>query len=183
MRIIPPLLLAMLASPVFAQQPTPIARDAMALLPAVAQAIEDEIYDLKREGQFFEIDGNGGGADTPASISMYVLKEVSANGTGAVIYKNMPLGEVYRYFTVDSDGVVTLSGSPNSKFPMHGGSFLTIYTTSEEVSKFVMEESYKGKFVIDPKAPKKRIQDAEKRQISRIGFSFRLNKGPGFKAS
>lgn len=181
MKLIFILLLAALALPLKAQVVHPIARDSKNLLPAVAQAIEDELYDLKREGLYFQVDGNGGGDDSPAKISMYVGKSISPNGVGVVVYKNMPYGEVYRYFDVDSNDTVVLAGDPTSKFSPHGGSMLTIYMTDEEVCTFIQTKSYKSTFTINPQASSKRIHDAEVRQLRRTGYSFRLNKGLGHK--
>ena len=182
MKLLLVVLLAVLVSPVRAQQaPSQPARDAKAVLPAVAQAIEDELYDLRREKLYFQVDENSGGDNSPAEISMYVSKEISPNGTGVVVYKDMPYGEVYRYFDVGSDGLVKLSGDPMSKFPANGGSMLTVYMTDEDVCDFIQNKAYKGKFTINTVASPKRIREAENRQLQRTGYSFRLHKGPGHK--
>jgi len=60
---------------------------------------------------------------------------------------------------------------------------LTVYMTDEEVCDFIQHKAYKSKFTIDPLASPKRIRDAEDRQLSRTGYSFRLHKGPGYKAN
>jgi hypothetical protein len=181
MKLLSILLLTTLALPMKAQAPSHGTRDSKELLPSVAQAIEDELYDLRHEGLFFQIDDNGGGDSSPAQISMYVSKTIAPNGTGVVIYKDMPYGEVYRYFVVDADGMVELSGEPTSKFPPHGGSMLTVYMTDEEVCDFIQNKAYKAKFTINPKASAERIRNAENRQLKRTGYSYRLHKGPGHK--
>jgi hypothetical protein len=183
MKLISVLLLIVLIAPLMAQSPSRAPRDSKELLPAVAQAIEDELYDLRREMRYFQIDENSGGDSSPAEISMYVSKEISSNGTGVVVYKDMPYGEVYRYFNVGPDGTIKLAGNPTSKFPPTGGSMLTVYMTDEEVCDFIQHKAYKSKFTIDPLASPKRIRDAEDRQLSRTGYSFRLHKGPGYKAN
>jgi hypothetical protein len=181
MKLLSVLLLTVLISPLAAQAPAQTKRDSKELLSAVAQAIEDELYDLQREKLYFQIDESSGGDNTPAEISMYVSKEISSNGTGVVVYKDMPYGEVYRYFDVGPDGTVKLAGNPTSKFPPTGGSMLTVYLTDEEVCEFIQHKAYKSKFTIDPLASPKRISDAENRQLRRTGYSFRLGKGPGHK--
>jgi hypothetical protein len=183
MKILSVFLLTVLVSPLKAQAPTQSSRDSKELLPAVAQAIEDELYDLKHEKLYFQIDENSGGDTSPAEISIYVSKEVSPNGTGVVVYKDMPYGEVYRYFDVEPDGTIKLAGDPTSKFPPYGGSMLTVYMTDEEVFDFIEHKAYKFKFTIDPQASPKRIHDAEERQLRRTGYSFRLHKGPGYKVN
>lgn len=158
-----------------------IPRDTKIFLPLIAQAIEDEIYDLRREKLYFQVDGNGGGDSAPARISMYVSRNLSQNGTGVVIYKNMPYGEVYRYFTISSNKKVQLSGDPESKFPPTGGSMLTVYMSDDKVCNFIHDKAYLFKFTINPSVTPKRLNEAEYRQIDRIGYSFRLGKGPGYK--
>lgn len=181
MKLLCILFLTALVLPLNAQDSSQETRDSKELLPAVAQAIEDELYDLRHEGLYFQIDDNGGGDSSPAQISMYVSKTIAPNGTGVVVYKDMPDGEVYRYFVVDSDGLIKLSGEPTSKFPPHGGSMLTVYMTDEEVCDFIQNKAYKAKFTINPKASAERIRDAENRQLKRTGYSYRLQKGPRHK--
>lgn len=166
-----------------AQTTSPLSRDSKEFLPAVGQAIEDELYDLRHEKLYFQIDENSGGDSSPAAISMYVSKEISPNGTGVVIYKDMPYGEVYRYFNIGPDGTVQLVGNPTSKFPPTGGSMLTVYMTDEEICDFIQHKAYKSKFTIDPLPSPKRVRDAEDRQLRRTGYSFRLRKGSGYKVN
>jgi hypothetical protein len=109
------------------------------LVKNVQLAIEDEVYDYKRENLYFEIDGNGGGNKSPAVISMYVSKTISPNGVGIVLYKNMPFGEVYRYFTIKDD-LVILSGDPEGPFRNWGNSMLTIYMKTEDVCNFIINQ-------------------------------------------
>ena len=181
MKILSLLLSVTLVASLKAQTPPQSSRDSKELLPAVAQAIEDELYDLRHEKLYFQIDGNSGGDSSPAEISMYVSKDRSPNGTGVVVYKDMPYGEVYRYFDVEADGTVKLAGEPTSKFPPHRGSMLTVYMTDEEVCDFIQRKAYRSKFSINPLATPKRIRDAEDRQPRRIGYSFRSGKGAGHK--
>jgi hypothetical protein len=175
------LLFLLLVIPTEAQTSPQHLRDTKTLLPAVAQAIEDELYDLRHEKLYFQIDDNSGGNNSPAQISFYVSKTLSANGTGVVLYKDMPYGEVYRYFVVEESGLVKLSGNPTSGFPPTGGSMLTIYMTDEQVCDFIQNRSYKSKFTIDPDASRERIREAENRQIRRTGYSFRLSEKTGQK--
>lgn len=173
MKLISCFLFMAVTLPIRAQTASRPLHDAKNLLPAVAQAIEDELYDLRHEGLYFQIDDNSGGDSTPAKISMYVSKDISPNGIGVVIYKDMPYGEVYRYFVVGKDGLIELSGNPTSRFPPHGGSMLTIYMTNEEVCDFIQNKAYRSNFIIDPLASPKRIHEAEDRQMRRTGYSFR----------
>lgn len=181
MKILFIMALALIVSSLPARTQSRVPQDSKKLLPAVAQAIEDEIYDLRHEKLYFQIDDNSGGDDSPAEITMYVSKQITPNGTGVVIYKDMPYGEVYRYFDVAPGGEIRLTGDPTSRFPPTGGSMLTIYMTDEEVCNFIRHKAYKSKFTVNPLASPKRIHEAEERQLHRTGYSFRLQKGPGYK--
>jgi hypothetical protein len=150
--------------------------DSRTYLPAVVQAVEDEIYDMHHEGAYMEIDDNAGGGRTPATINIYVSKTLS-DGVGIAIYKDMPYGEVFRYFVVDGKVAVRLSGDPTSFRPT-GGSMLTVYMTDKTVCKFI-RNAYHTTFTVDPSASPKRIRKAEERQLRRTGYSFRLDKGTG----
>ena len=150
--------------------------DSRPILPAVVQAIEDEIYDMHHENRYFLIDGNSGGDKLPATLHVYVSRTLN-DGVGVALYKDMPYGEVYRYFTVDEAGNVSLSGGPSS-FPPIGGSMLTVYMPAANVSAFV-QAAYGTTFSIDPQVSASRLADAERRQIKRTGYSVRLKKGVG----
>jgi hypothetical protein len=144
-----------------------------ALVPAIVQAVEDEIYDLHEEGKYFLVDDQGAGNTTPATIAIYVSKEISANGNGVAVYKLMPYGEVYRYFVVRSDGLVVLSDDPHHGFLPTGGSMLTVYMSDEVVCDFIAHRSIKSSFVVDPDVSKQRLGEAIQRQLKRTGFSYR----------
>lgn len=144
-----------------------------AVIPAVVQAVEDEIYDLREEGKYFLIDNQGAGDSKPATISIYISSEVSADGHGAAVYKLMPYGEVYRYFVVREDGLVVLGDDPHNGLKPSGGSMLTIYMSDEAVCDFIAHHSIKSSFMVDPEVSKKRLSEAIERQLKRTGFSYR----------
>jgi len=143
------------------------------VVPAVVQAVEDEIYDLGEEGKYFLIDNQGAGDSKPATISIYISTEISADGRGVAIYKLMPYGEVYRYFTVRHDGLVVLSDDPQKGFKPTGGSMLTVYMSEDTVCDFTAHHSIKSSFVVDPEVSKGRLGEAIQRQLKRTGFSYR----------
>jgi hypothetical protein len=150
---------------------------ANSVVPAVVQAVEDEIYDLGQEGKYFLIDNQGAGDSKPATISIYISTEISADGHGVAIYKLMPYGQVYRYFTVRHDGLVVLSNDPHQGFKPTGGSMLTIYMSDETVCDFIAHRSIKSSFVVDPEVSTARLAAAIKRQLKRTGFSYTQHLG------
>jgi hypothetical protein len=143
-----------------------------AIMAAVEQAIEDEIYDFKHERLYFEVDGNGGGDSSPAVISVHVSKTLT-NGTGVAVYKDMPYGEVYRYFTVNDAGLVRLSGNAEGPFRDWGSSTLTVYMQTDVVTDFLTNKSIEGTFSVDPDVTPARIHAVIARQLERVGYSDR----------
>jgi hypothetical protein len=142
-------------------------------IPAVVQAVEDEIYDYNDENKYFLIDDQGAGDTKPAKISIYISKEISNDGDGVAIYKLMPYGEVYRLFVVQKDGLVVLLGDPEKRFPPTGGSVLTVYMTDDKVCSFIQQRATKSYFTVDPSVSKTRLNEAVQRQLKRVGFSYR----------
>jgi hypothetical protein len=142
-------------------------------IPAIIQAVEDEVYDYNYEDKYFLIDDQGAGDTKPAKISIYISKEISGDGDGIATYKLMPYGEVYRLFVVQKDGLVVLLGDPQRRFPPTGGSMLTVYMTDDEVCSFIQHRATKSYFTIDPDVTKQRLEEAIQRQVKRVGFSYR----------
>src|SRR5258708_26089604 len=126
-------------------------------IPAIVQAVEDEIYDYDYEGNYFLIDNQGAGDTTPAKISVYISKDISKDGDGVAVYKLMPYGEVYRLFVVQKDGLVVLLGDPQKRFHPIGGSVLTTYMSDEDICNFIQQKSVKSYFTVDPAVPKQRL--------------------------
>lgn len=157
-------------------QSAPETQDKLAVnsvAPAVVQAVEDEVYDLGEEGEYFLIDNQGAGDTKPAAISIYISTEISADGHGIAVYKLMPYGEIYRYFTVRHDGLVVLSDDPHKGFKPTGGSMLTVYMSNDTVCDFITHRSIKSSFVVDPEVSRGRLGEAIQRQLKRTGFSYR----------
>jgi hypothetical protein len=154
-------------------QEVPEAKAVDQFIPAVVQAVEDEIYDYNYEGNYFLIDDQGAGDRTPATIGIYISREISKDGDGVAIYKLMPYGEVYRHFVVQKDGLAVLLGDPQKRFPPIGGSELTIYMSEDHVCSFIQHQSIKSYFTVDPSVSKQRLVEAIQRQLKRVGFSYR----------
>ena len=167
---------ALASSSSFVGQAAPLTRtelDMDAVAPAVVQAVEDEIYDLGEEGKYFLVDNQGAGDSKPATISIHISTEISGDGHGVAVYKLMPYGEVYRYFTIHDDGLAVLSDDPHNGFKPTGGSTLTAYMSDDAVCDFIVHRSSKFSFVVDPKVSKRRLDEAIQRQLRRTGYSYR----------
>jgi hypothetical protein len=76
---------------------------------AVTEAIADEIYDWSCQ-KYIEFVGKDIGQDR-RQLRVYIDPTIE-NGRGAVIYKFMPIGEVYRLYFLLQNGSVYLDDDP-----------------------------------------------------------------------
>ncbi len=142
-------------------------------LKAVVQAVEDEIYDYGYERHFDEIGENIGAPGTVAQtrIRIYIEPEIGPHGSGRVIYKLMPYGEIVREFVIRSNGLVVLDADPENGFPVTDEvNTQTVYLDDDEVCR--MKHNWIKSFfvVFDPPSPEM-VHEAARRQKLRTGFS------------
>ena len=80
---------------------------------AIVLAIEDEIYDwgCQKEYEFVGAGRGGNGHE----IRVYINPKLS-DGRGEIIYKFMPFGEMFRSFSLDKNGMVSLDDTPTARF-------------------------------------------------------------------
>ena len=126
--------LALLAWPVLAVHSRAPHRAITAAQPkAIVQAIEDEIYDWGCQAYEYEFVGEKIGYET-YKVSLYI-KPTLDNGTGEVIYKLMPFGEVRRAYSVGASGTIYLDGSPRTGFGPMNSSCKTLYLDDEKICR------------------------------------------------
>ena len=85
------------------QQKRPIRETEM---NAVIEAIQDEIYDLNLENNFFEVGKTTKDNRDQEILNVYFQPDVIENSRSWVIYKLMPDGEVYRMYEIGLSGYV-----------------------------------------------------------------------------
>lgn len=148
---------------------------------AVAQTIEDEIYDYGYERYGFDYVGKQT-AQGMTSIRVYIeptlrtgpdLGEIG-KGLGHVIYKYMPFGEVCRLFWFDKKGLAILGGNPELGFPPENPNYLTVYMDDDELCHD-KATWLKASFIIRLHPSAERLREAAERQKKRIGYSVRLD--------
>jgi len=136
------------------------------------QAVEDEIYDY---GNFAEFYGIGDNVGTPqywnARAHLFINPLYSSTEQhGAVIYKLMPYGQIYRLFYIDATGDVTLDGAPQNHFPITQPSHQTVFMDDLDVCR--REQSWIDTFfIVDTLPTLDMIKDAAQRQKQRTRFS------------
>ena len=140
---------------------------------AVTQAIVDEIYDYDRASQFAYV---GVPVKGGSAVRLAVYISPVADGTGQVIYKYMPFGEVVRRFALKTDGTAELFGDPSVKFPFPATqpNTRTIYLDDQDVCR--MRSTWQKTTVeVALKPDESAVAAAAQRQQIRTGFSFRLD--------
>ncbi|MFZ0935347.1 MAG: hypothetical protein WB359_17480 [Bryobacteraceae bacterium] len=132
---------------------------------AVMQAIVDEIYAHHLQGYVADV-----GKQEPGSVyelNAYFKPTLNSTGTGWVIYKLMPYGQVLRMFSLRSDGVAVLYGKLRDRFPPTQPSYLTVYMNDEELYQFETE-ALRTHFDVMLKPSAERVAQALARQKERI---------------
>jgi hypothetical protein len=138
---------------------------------AVILAVEDEIYDYSQESSFiFAGTTSKAPTDRSATLSLYVNPDINVDGTGEVIYRDLPYGEVLRDFHIGNGGIVVFDSDPQIGFPVTQPSHLTEFMDPSELSKD-KEHWLRGEFTIQIDPPKELVIRAAKRQLKRVGFS------------
>jgi hypothetical protein len=143
-------------------------------VPNIVMAVEDEIYDYKQEKSFVNI-GSTGAIGVATQVPIYIAKSISDRNIGWVLYKDMPHGEVLRRFIIQDDGLVVLYGDPELDFPAQQPDTKAVYLDDEDICQFI-GTAMKKTFTVDPNVSNQRIADAEKRQMRRVHYSFRLDQ-------
>ena len=156
-----------------AQTQPKLRRLTQADIQAIERAVEDEVYDYKYFGDFYQIGKNIGTPEHWIShLHIYINPVYDvANGHGEVIYKLMPYGEVYRVFFLDPEKGVQLDGDPQNRFPITQPSHLTVYMDEEDVCRDERMWT-KSFFIVDTSPAPAIIKAAAVRQKARIGFSY-----------
>ena len=131
---------------------------------AVVQAVIDEIY--VNNLQPYVIDVGKELSRSEYQLNIYFKPNLNKDNVGWVIYKLMPYGQVYRLFSVRSDGLAVLYGKLRDHFPPTQPSYLTVYMDDEELCQ-IEREWQKGYFNVQLKPSAGRIADAQSRQKKR----------------
>lgn len=131
---------------------------------AVVQAILDEMYADNLQPYIIDV-----GKELSPSVyqlNIYFKPTLNKDNAGWVIYKLMPYGQVYRLFSIRSDGLAILYGKLRDRFPPTQPSYLTVYMDDDELCQ--MERDWeKGHFTVQLKPSAERLAQAGARQKKR----------------
>jgi hypothetical protein len=141
---------------------------------AILLAVEDEIYDYSQEkavshaGRYFN---SPEGRAT--KVAIYIRPNVTDDGIGEALYKNMPYGEIIREFYTYPDGSVGLGGGPNVGFPITQPSHVTVYMDKDVLADY-RTHWIRAELTILEKPSKSIVTQAARRQVERTGISHYL---------
>lgn len=131
---------------------------------AIVQAITDEMY--VNNLQPYVIDVGKELSSSEYQLNIYFKPTLNKDSVGWVIYKLMPYGQVYRLFSLRSDGLAVLYGKLRDHFPPTQPSYLTVYMDDDDLCR-MEREWQKGHFTVELKPSAGRIAEARARQQKR----------------
>lgn len=137
----------------------------------VVQAIEDEIYDWGCQSHV-EFVGKGV-AHEKYELPVYINPQIK-DGRGEAIYKFMPIGEIYRSFSIGKSGTAYLWDDPWLGFGPERPSYNTLYMDEADLCRF-KSTWLKTMFTIQFIPGERRIQEAIERQKKRLGENYRVH--------
>jgi hypothetical protein len=137
---------------------------------AITEAIADEIYDWGCQ-KYTEFVGKDIGQER-RQLRVYIDPAIE-NGRGAVIYKFMPIGEVYRLYFLLQNGSVYLDDDPWLGFGLERPAYQTVYMDDDELCQF-KHDWLKTTVTIEFNPSAARVRLANQRQRYRWGKAYRV---------
>lgn len=146
----------------------------VAIERVVIQAIEDEIYDwgCQNSVDLVAVEISPGKFQLPLYIN-----PVISEGRGEVIYKFMPIGELYRSFFSQADGLVQLDDDPGHGFGAERTSRNTLFMEDDFICA-AKHDWLKRHFVIDGHPSLARVAQAQARERKRLGDAYYPHRNP-----
>lgn len=135
---------------------------------AVIQAIEDEIYDWGCQNS---VDFVGREISRDEYELPVYMNPIIRDGRGEVIYKFMPIGELYRSFFPEADGLIQLDNDPGIGFGPERPSYNTLFMDDDDLCRF-KHDWLNRFFIIDVHPVRERIVQAQARQKRRLGNHY-----------
>jgi hypothetical protein len=144
------------------QQERPIRETEM---NAVIEAIQDEIYDLNLEKDFFSVGSTTKDNRDQEILNVYFQPDVIENSTSWVIYKLMSDGEIVRMYEIGRSGRIYLHGKPGN-FSITQPDYPTVYMDDDQLCKF-KHDWLRRHFVVDTNPSAQLVAAARARQTDR----------------
>jgi len=134
-----------------------------AVIDSLRQSITDEIYAYGNYVRYADVGEPAEGSTH--KLHLYVMPSLHGSD-GWVIYKLMPVGEVYREFSVLPSGRVILRGDISGGFPPTQPSYLTVYMSDSELCE--KKAQWRNEFFfVDVNPATSLVKEARRRYGSR----------------
>ncbi|MBZ5697136.1 MAG: hypothetical protein LAN18_01165 [Acidobacteriia bacterium] len=144
------------------QQKRPIRE---AEINAVIEAIQDEIYDLNLEKDFFSVGTTTKDNRDQEILNVYFQPDVLDNSRSWIIYKLMPDGEILRMYEIGRSGRIYLHGKPG-EFRITQPDYPTVYMDDDDLCK-LKHDWIKRQFIVDTNPDPRLVAAARERQRAR----------------
>jgi hypothetical protein len=144
------------------QEKRPI-RDAE--ISAVIEAIQDEIYDLKLQDDFFDVGKTTKENRDQEILNVYLQPDVIEDSRSWVIYKLMPDGEILRMYEIGRSGRIYLHGKPG-EFRITQPDYPTVFMDDDELCK-LKHDWLRRHFVVNTNPSPELVAAARARQRQR----------------
>jgi len=132
---------------------------------AVIEAIQDEIYDLKLEKDFFSVGTTTKDNRDQEILNVYLQPDVMEDSRSWVIYKLMPDGEILRMYEIGRSGRIYLHGKPG-EFRITQPDYPTVFMDDDELCK-LKHDWVRRHFVVDTNPSAELVAAARARQRAR----------------
>lgn len=132
---------------------------------AVIQAIQDEIYSLNLQKNFFDVGPSPKGHPGQVIVNVYFQPEILENSRSWLIYKLMPDGEIYRMYELGRSGRIYLHGKPGA-FRITQPDYPTVFMDDDDLCK-LKHDWIKRQFVVDTEPGLELVKAARDRQRER----------------
>jgi hypothetical protein len=135
-------------------------------MTAVIEAIQDEIYDLKLEKEYFDVGPGATGNRDQVVLNIYFQPDVLDDSRSWVIYKLMPEGEILRMYEIGRSGRIYLNLKPG-EFRITQPSYPTVFMDDDELCK-LKHDWIRRKFTVETNPDPKLVATARERQKARM---------------
>src|SRR5260370_13095025 len=134
-------------------------------IKAVIEAIQDEVYDLKLEKDFFSVGMTNKDNRNQEILNVYFQPDVIEDSRSWVIYKLMPDGEIVRMYEIGRSGRIYLHGKPG-EFRITQPDYPTVFMDDDQLCK-LKHDWLRRQFVLDTNPSPCLVAAARARQRQR----------------
>ena len=134
-------------------------------IKAVIEAVQDEIYDLKLEKDFFSVGATTKDNRNEEILNIYFQPDIIEDSGSWLIYKLMPDGEIVRMYEIGRSGRIYLHGKPG-EFRITQPDYPTVFMDDDQLCE-LKHDWIKRDFTVDTRPSQQVVDAARERQRQR----------------